>query len=144
MTRDMIFRWSERETLSERALAVGSAILFFIVANFALSVILFSVNIPIGPWHCVMSSALTIGYLFGVSLRLQRGQTAPFLNILAPYVVLLLVSLVAAGMFYDLSWDGQEYHQKAIIDLNNGWNPIHSHLPEAGSLFNIIITSAIK
>jgi hypothetical protein len=27
---------------------------------------------------------------------------------------------------YDLSWDGQDYQQKAIYELQNGWNPVYT------------------
>ena len=35
---------------------------------------------------------------------------------------LLLFSFFTASYFYDFSFDGQWYHQDAIILLKNGWN----------------------
>src|SRR5690606_8327887 len=30
---------------------------------------------------------------------------------------------------YDKSWDGMAYHQIAIIELSEGWNPVYESLP---------------
>ncbi|MGK6353283.1 hypothetical protein [Parapedobacter sp. DT-150] len=48
------------------------------------------------------------------------------------YVPLLaiLFSLLVGDYFFDVSPDGQEYHQEAIIQLHNGWNPYHIALSE--------------
>jgi hypothetical protein len=47
-----------------------------------------------------------------------------------------LALMIPLAKTYDLSWDGQGYHQTAVIALANGWNPIRSpaiqlrqHLP---------------
>ncbi|GAB4143724.1 MAG: hypothetical protein OHK0017_01450 [Patescibacteria group bacterium] len=47
--------------------------------------------------------------------------------------ILILVSVIGAaigftGSFYDLSYDGQAYHQEAIIMLSEGWNPLQKQL----------------
>jgi hypothetical protein len=43
----------------------------------------------------------------------------------------LTFSLLLSQSFYDISWDGQTYHQEAIIQLANGWNPFHQqHSPD--------------
>jgi hypothetical protein len=36
------------------------------------------------------------------------------------------------SFIFDYSGDGQEYHQVAAIQLNNGWNPFYAYLPEDG------------
>ncbi len=91
-----------------------------------------------------------ISFFFGQSLTavpmiLSFGTTASFCFFAAKayypknYFIngLLLVTTVAiiiigcayiAGRFYDLSYDGQWYHQDIILTLANGWNPIYHHL----------------
>jgi hypothetical protein len=32
-------------------------------------------------------------------------------------------------LFYDSSWDGQDYHQPAVIALSQGWNPVFEDFP---------------
>jgi hypothetical protein len=45
-------------------------------------------------------------------------------------IVLILISLTIASYFYDISYDGQWYHQETLIQLKGGWNPIYQHLSE--------------
>jgi hypothetical protein len=33
-------------------------------------------------------------------------------------------ALAASAWFYDVSWDGQAYHQQAVMALAEGWNPL--------------------
>ena len=42
-------------------------------------------------------------------------------------VGLILLSGAIAGRFFDMSFDGQWYHQDAIGFLKEGWNPIRDH-----------------
>jgi hypothetical protein len=54
-------------------------------------------------------------------LRLPAGRaTLAFGAALA----VALASIILAGQVEDVSWDGQFYHQAAIIALGNGWNPL--------------------
>ncbi|MBD3903634.1 hypothetical protein NAL32_01040 [Chryseobacterium sp. Ch-15] len=39
--------------------------------------------------------------------------------------LILLFGFLISGYFFDLSADGQSYHQESIIQLKNGWNPIY-------------------
>lgn len=36
----------------------------------------------------------------------------------------IFISIAFSIFYYDLSWDGQWYHQSAIYHLNEGWNPL--------------------
>jgi hypothetical protein len=38
------------------------------------------------------------------------------------------LSLEISKSFYDISYDGQAYHQEALIQLVRGWNPVYHHL----------------
>lgn len=49
------------------------------------------------------------------------------------YIVLILsgiylISISLSLGFFDTSWDGQEYHQAAIIKLKEGWNPLYENI----------------
>ncbi len=37
---------------------------------------------------------------------------------------LTILAIVASAMFYDLSWDGQWYHQVGVYRIAEGWNPL--------------------
>ncbi len=43
-------------------------------------------------------------------------------------LILLAVSLLLSAFFYDLSWDGQWYHQLGIITIAHDWNPLSEPL----------------
>jgi hypothetical protein len=47
--------------------------------------------------------------------------------------VMLAVMLAAAvsGVFFDISYDGQAYHQDAVLRLVEGWNPLSEVVPES-------------
>jgi len=44
---------------------------------------------------------------------------------------LILVSLLIAVSFYDITYDGQSYHMEGIYQLKNGWNPFSTTLPDS-------------
>lgn len=46
---------------------------------------------------------------------------------------IVVLALFFAGMFYDISFDGQWYHQESVIQLSANWNPVKTNLeiPEA-------------
>ncbi|WP_298878660.1 hypothetical protein [uncultured Polaribacter sp.] len=39
-------------------------------------------------------------------------------------MLLIVISLFVSSFFWDFSWDGQWYHQSAIYNITDGWNPI--------------------
>jgi hypothetical protein len=49
-------------------------------------------------------------------------------NIAVSFLIIFLLTLVMSKI-YDKSWDGMTYHQKAVIELNEGWNPFYESLP---------------
>lgn len=42
------------------------------------------------------------------------------------FYCLIIISYNLSVNTYDVSWDGQWYHQDAILKLYSGWNPMHS------------------
>ncbi|WP_114792326.1 glycosyltransferase family 39 protein [Niabella yanshanensis] len=58
---------------------------------------------------------------------ISRQQWAPKLNLVRTVtygLVTILVSLLWGAFYFDLSWDGQWYHQAAVYALAEGWNPV--------------------
>jgi hypothetical protein len=52
-------------------------------------------------------------------------------------LILLFGSLLLSAFFYDFSWDGQWYHQTAIILIAHDWNPLSDPMRSfAGSQFH--------
>jgi hypothetical protein len=87
---------------------------------FVLATLLWFIGVPIGGWLFLVS--------IGLSAWISSREISP-LSIKQWGWVLLGCSIIAASLliaiqFYDCSFDGQWYHQDAIMFLTDGWNPI--------------------
>jgi len=87
---------------------------------FVLANLLFFVGLPLGGWVFILSILLAVGITYRVVLPLKLKMGSWFL------LGLLIVgtALIISVEFYDCSFDGQWYHQDAIMFLADGWNPI--------------------
>lgn len=111
---------------------VGVINILFIFLTFAIAQAGFVLNIPVSPYHLILAFALTI--LGAIILSYYSGQkkTADLIMAGAGLIVfmLLLVSCWAiADNFYDVSYDGQWYHQGAIHLMMNGFDPLYQQTP---------------
>lgn len=120
---------------------VGVVNIAFIFFTFATAVVGFVLNIPISPYHIILAFALTALFSIGFSwYKFGPFQPDIFKNAalgLISLTLLLLSCGAIAGHFYDVSFDGQWYHQGAIHLLMNGFNPIYQQAPEGypGALY---------
>lgn len=97
--------------------ALGTGTLAFIVGVYAVGVLFLLSGLTITP----VSGG--IGILVGLALpRLLRLQ-GPGFALPATVFGLAAVAHLAAGCWLDISWDGLAYHQPAVIQLMEGWNP---------------------
>jgi hypothetical protein len=64
-----------------------------------------------------------------VFLFIYHKKDKFIIPILTCYFILVF-SMLLNSFIFDYSYDGQAYHQTAAIQLNNGWNPFYSYLPE--------------
>lgn len=84
-------------------------------------------DVSVARWSLPLLYALYVG---GWMLwRRWRGLGWPrrwqlLACVLVPFA-LFMIAWALSGL-YDTSWDGQDYHQTAIIALHDGWNPWHS------------------
>jgi hypothetical protein len=58
--------------------------------------------------------------------------------------VLVALSVRVASVFYDLSWDGQWYHQVAVYRLFEGWNPLNNPMQSFANDINLWIRHYAK
>ncbi|UUZ83650.1 hypothetical protein LJK88_07435 [Paenibacillus sp. P26] len=73
-----------------------------------------------------LAAALTIGFSWIASKKLAGDRPVPVFAVSAGISALLFAAgFIVCGYFFDLSYDGQAYHQEAIIHLSNGWNPVY-------------------
>jgi hypothetical protein len=68
--------------------------------------------------------------------RPLHTDTRVLLASLAVVILVAAVSIAVSDYFYDLSWDGRDYHQRAIRWLSEGWNPIYTELEPKDVYYN--------
>jgi hypothetical protein len=68
--------------------------------------------------------------LFSTSFMKKQMESGKYISLLLFVALFSILALASAGLryTYDTSWDGQGYHQSAIIALSNGWNPVYQPL----------------
>jgi hypothetical protein len=119
---------------SDSFLIFSSSIVFFLFASLLVSSVAFVLRFPITSGHFFMAAGMTLLYAI-VSCFLHPGWNR-FFNV--SLVLILLISsfwvcLLISRSFFDLSYDGQDYHQEAIIQISQGWNPFYEQLTSAQS-----------
>ncbi|BAI61774.1 hypothetical protein MCP_1702 [Methanocella paludicola SANAE] len=113
---------------------VGAINISFIFLAYAIALIGFVFNIPISPYHIILAFTLTALFSIGSSWYYFGPYWPTILKNMAIgliiFTILLLSCGAIAGHFYDVSFDGQWYHQGAIHLLMNGFNPIYQQAPD--------------
>lgn len=69
--------------------------------------------------------SLFLTILFGI-VRILKDKSSAYL-VLVSFIAFIFSIGIAAfilGKTYDISWDGQGYHQSAVIALSSNWNPL--------------------
>lgn len=123
------------------AFLVSTGLVVLIVTVQAVTAIGFFAGITVSPYHLIAGVIASAGWCWWVAGEQGAGRPlGPRLMRTASAVAtifgLLLAALLLAGRFYDVSPDGQTYHQRAIIDLAFGWNPVYA--PQAPAHFSIV------
>ncbi|MCU0549102.1 MAG: hypothetical protein MUC48_07120 [Leptolyngbya sp. Prado105] len=108
--------------------AVGAALVISACAIFAIDVLSLGMGQSIAVWQGFVG--LTSGIAF-VGWQQQQAKTVPIAVLIITILGLFALSLLLSGLCYDTSWDGQTYHQEAILQLAQGWNPIYTALGES-------------
>lgn len=108
----------------------GIALLSLCAGCFLVPTLLFACGIPILPLHLWLAAGLALATAwFAARERSGSGEAAAagklFAAGLAAAAAMFAVCFVVSGWFYDLSYDGQAYHQESILHLAGGWNPVY-------------------
>lgn len=116
-----------REKIGEISLFVGIIMVLF--AGFCITL---AVG---GLFVCIWNPFVVLTASFGLSMtmvllflsNLTRKNTLKIILFSGLIVLcIIFVSALLSSLFFDISYDGRRYHQEAIINLANGWNPIYS------------------
>jgi hypothetical protein len=104
----------------------GFTILAFTASIFITASLLFAFGVPITAYHFYLSAFFTFLLVwFAVKRHYPLNLWPNYLLTLLVPVILFLLFLWISSIFYDITYDGQAYHQETILLLKEGWNPFY-------------------
>lgn len=103
--------------------ACSSLIILTIACTTLLNATLLVFNLKI------YAASLIIGFIIStlILLKSKKFVTKEVFSSIFIFLIVICVSFFISINTYDVSWDGQWYHQDAILKLYNGWNPFYSN-----------------
>lgn len=112
---------------SQKSEEISCFFLFFFVALYSVSTIELIFLKTLHQYNVI--------FCFFLVVLLYRHKFLHLKNILI-YPIVIASVIFISSMIYDYSWDGQTYHQTAIIKLYQGWNPFYASnsLSDLGAL----------
>ncbi|MEY2365304.1 hypothetical protein R6U76_03065 [Lysinibacillus capsici] len=117
-----------REKLIKYTSILGIQLVILVGLTTLLSSLLLFVNIEINGAVFIIAWILSIIFSFLSINRIhdkinQKIKCGILLNFI--FIIIISTTLFISGKYFDISHDGQMYHQEAIIQLQEGWNPIY-------------------
>ncbi len=121
----------EHMRLSDFFLALGIPYIILITTSLIVSCTFLAFNVPLSSAAFPVSIIITlvISFIFIRQLFPHRSFIISATVLVVTTIFFLCGHLYACG-FYDFSYDGQWYHEDAMIFLKKGWNPYHHYLSE--------------
>lgn len=103
-------------------LGIGMYLVSFLVCILVLSSIVWFLGWHITPLVLILAIplALPVFYLVGT----DKKETIKAISLSIGIIVL---STIVETFVWDMSYDGNAYHQLVIYALGNGWNPVYDH-----------------
>ncbi|HEX8909356.1 MAG TPA: hypothetical protein VF805_09130, partial [Anaeromyxobacteraceae bacterium] len=96
----------------------------------------FVAGLPIGRFHLAAALGLTAAVALALG-ALDRTSPRRVLAALALGGAVLVGAALLAAACWDLSYDGQAYHQSAVSLLARGWNPLAGSLPREATVHRL-------
>lgn len=103
---------------------IGLLLFLFPVTLFSIATLWLILGLDINAFLFPFSLFIA-ALVFYLVLNSEGYTKQTFWGVLVFVAVLSVFFLSVSGHFYDFSFDGQWYHQDAIILLKNGWNPFY-------------------
>lgn len=105
-----------------------------LVCTIAMVLLLVSVcffaGVGVAAWQFPAAFMLTCTIYYFICKN-QLKDTGSFTKALLVCVVVIVAAIVIAVNLYDVTYDGQSYHQEGIYQLKNGWNASKTLLPKS-------------
>ncbi len=110
--------------------SLAGILLAFLALTHLLVMLSFLLGWRVSPFVAPAALALSLAAVDWLARKEGLG-TRERLATPAIAVVIVGISFLLAGAFYDMSWDGLWYHQTAVYQMAHGWDPLSD--PCAGS-----------
>lgn len=115
--------------LASFSLLLGSTLLAFMFFILLLASIGFVIGIPMTAITIWLAGIGTFAYAYMGTRHYFKEQTSKILpKVCAGFLILFMGFVYISGLFYDITYDGQVYHQEAVSKLADHWNPVHEYL----------------
>ena len=120
------FRNISRRAVVRFSLLLGGGQLLHVFLILVLAVLQFALGRPLGALPFVAGTAGAFAFFY-LGARRLFGRRERFVTaaLILSSSVIFLASAWICGQVYDTSFDGQTYHQEAVAQLAQGWNPFY-------------------
>lgn len=109
---------------------IGFGLVNTVTFTFILMSLTFISGYNLAFWHFPLAVLCALLFNYAASRYiLKSGYYPVFLSCTWIILVVISLSVLVAGQFYDISFDGQMYHLDSAFHLKNGWNPFVKELP---------------
>jgi len=127
------------------SLVFGSMLLSFIFFITCFASLGFIVNVAVTPLHIWLSLLCSLVYGFILAqYYIKRDVWRTFTQLYIGCFIVFFSMLYISGLFYDISYDGQDYHQQAIGQLAQHWNPFREVMTEDRSHSALLLNHYAK
>jgi hypothetical protein len=110
---------------AEPAVGLALSLLCFVAGLFVLGVARLASGGALSGWLLAPAFAIAVGVAAWAARPRDIAQAARAGARAALGLAAVVTAALAFGAaFYDVSWDGQVYHQPAVLALAEGWNPL--------------------
>jgi hypothetical protein len=110
-------------------LIFGSGIIFFLFVTILLASTGFFWDLSISPYHFYFSLLALLAFIVASCFLFPfRHRLRVFVLLFGLLPASFYLSFEVSKSFFDISYDGQAYHQEALTQLVRGWNPVFHQL----------------
>lgn len=108
----------------------GSILITTIAMVLLITALSFFAGLTIAAWQFPTAVVLT-GVLYYFICKNKFQNTSAFTKAAISSALIIIFSVIVAAYFYDVTYDGQSYHQEGIYQLAHGWNTFKTLLPKS-------------
>ena len=113
----------KRKNLANNCIVLGSLFVVFLAMILIISTSFYFLKLTLSFLVVILAFFFSMVWYGLISKQYQcKKIIIPF-----GFIAILCSCIFVSGIFYDFSYDGQSYHQKTVLELINGFNPVYDH-----------------